>query len=78
MDIDKDGKVHWNEFFSTVITSNIMCKEENLKEAYYFFDREKKGYFNGDDFKKAIGDPFLTMATANFDNVITEAFQGKT
>lgn len=77
MDIDGNEKVHWNEFLSAVISATIFNKEENLKEIYYFFDREKKGYFDGEDFKKGIADPFLTMAYTNFDDVITQAFHGK-
>jgi Ca2+-binding EF-hand superfamily protein len=78
MDIDGNGLVHWNEFLSVVISQTIIMKEENLKEVYFFFDRDNKGYFNGNDFKKAIADPYLSMPHANYDNVIEEAFNGKT
>ena len=51
MDLDGNGIVYWNEFLSTVITTSIVNREENLREIYYFFDRTRKGYFDGEDFK---------------------------
>lgn len=46
MDIDNNGKIYWNEFLSTLISREIVFKPENLKEAYEYFDQEKKGYFD--------------------------------
>lgn len=79
MDIDGNGMVHWNEFFSSIINESIIMREESLREAYNFFDRENKGYFTSEDFKVAIGDQYLSYEGphANFANVIEEAFPGK-
>lgn len=79
MDIDGNGMVHWNEFFSSIINNAIIMRDESLREAYNFFDRENKGYFTSEDFKVAIGDQYLSYegAYANFENVIEEAFPGK-
>ncbi len=51
-------------------------REENLREAFNFFDQENKGFFTSDDFKTAIGDQYLSFGGvhANFANVIEEAF----
>ena len=54
-------------------------RQENMREAYTFFDRDDKGYFTSNDFKVAICDPYLSFggAHANFANVIEEAFPGQ-
>ncbi len=54
-------------------------KEENVREAFNFFDREGKGYFTSHDYKAAIGDHDLTFGGvhASFQDVIEEAFPGK-
>jgi len=79
MDIDGNGKVHWSEFVSSIITQTMILRDENLREAFSFFDRENKGYFTANDFKTVIGDQYLTIGGpyANFANVIEEAFPGK-
>jgi Ca2+-binding EF-hand superfamily protein len=77
MDIDGNGVIHWNEFLSTMMYQTMFTKEANLKEAYLFFDTQKKGYFDIDDFKNAIVDPHLTMITKNsLDSILEEAFHG--
>lgn len=79
MDIDGNGRVYWNEFLSAIINHSIFLKEENLREAFTFLDRDGKGFFTAQDFKIAIGDQHLSFggAHANFGNVIQEAFPGK-
>lgn len=79
LDLDGNGKVHWNEFLSCMITQNIFKRDDNLYEVFSFFDRDNKGYFTSDDFKTAIGDQYLSFggSHANFANVIEEAFPGK-
>ena len=79
MDIDGNGKVHWNEFLSSIISQRVLIRTENLREAYNFFDREGKGFFTCEDFKTAIGDPYLSIGGfyANFEHVVEEAFPGK-
>lgn len=78
MDIDGNGKVHWNEFLSCIISQKVLIRIENLREAFNFFDRESKGYFKSEDFKTAIGDPYLSLGGfhANFEGVVEEAFPG--
>jgi Ca2+-binding EF-hand superfamily protein len=46
MDLDEDGKIYWNEFLAATISQAIFLKEENLKEAFLYFDKEGKGYFD--------------------------------
>jgi len=79
MDIDGSGKIDWNEFFASIITSRIIMKEENLLDAFKFFDRENRGYITSKDFKTTLGDPFLTLGgvDSDFANVISEVFPGK-
>lgn len=79
MDIDGNGKVYWNEFLSSIINHSIFMKEENLRQAFAFLDRDGKNFFTAQDFKLAIGDQYLSFggAHANFGNVIQEAFPGK-
>lgn len=79
MDIDGNGKVHWNEFLSCIISQRVLIRTENLREAFNFFDRESKGYFTNKDFKIVIGDPYLSIGGfhANFERVVEEAFPGK-
>ena len=78
MDIDGNGKVHWNEFLSAIISQTIIMRAENLREAFNFFDRDSKGYFTSSDFKSAIVDPYLSFGGAyqNLEHVIEEAFPG--
>lgn len=61
MDIDGDGKVHWNEFLSSIIDSKVIMKEDNIREVFNFYDRDGKGYFTSNDFKQAIGDQYLSF-----------------
>lgn len=79
VDIDGNGKIHWNEFLSSIINQAIINRPENMQEAFNFFDRDQKGYFTAQDFKTAIGDPYLSFGGvhADFANVIEEAFPGK-
>ena len=59
MDVDKDGRVYWNEFLAATVSQAIFLKEENLKEAFNSFDVEKKGWFNKADLKNKLYDPDL-------------------
>lgn len=52
--MDENGKIYYNEFLAATISSAIFLKEENLKEAFYKFDIDKKGYFDLSDFIKAM------------------------
>lgn len=54
MDIDKDQAIYWNEFVTALITVEIIYNHENLKEVYYYFDQEKKGYFDAKDLEVAL------------------------
>lgn len=54
-------------------------KEENVLEAFNFFDRDSKGYFTWQDYKAAICDHEMSLGAshASFEDVIEEAFPGR-
>ncbi|CDW76792.1 protein kinase [Stylonychia lemnae] len=54
IDIDKNDVIYWNEFISSLITVEIIYNHENLKEVYYYFDLDKKGYFDSNDLDIAL------------------------
>jgi calcium-dependent protein kinase len=57
IDADGNGKIFWNEFLAATISQSIYLKEENLKEAFNYLDKEKKEYFGLQDLKVVLSDP---------------------
>lgn len=57
----------------------MLLKDDNIMEAFNFFDRDCKGYFTSNDFKQAIGNNNLSFGSAysNFKDVFEEAFPGQ-
>ncbi len=53
IDIDDNNKIYWYEFLSSVLSHSIMYREENIKEVFSIFDKDKKGYFDATDVKNA-------------------------
>mmetsp|Transcript_13673 Transcript_13673/g.13395 ORF Transcript_13673/g.13395 Transcript_13673/m.13395 type:complete len:101 (+) Transcript_13673:1259-1561(+) len=74
IDIDMNGKIYWNEFLAATISHAIYLKEENLREAFNNFDKEKKGYFDLDNLKNVLEDPGLKMDNQDFELIFKEAF----
>ncbi len=74
IDLDDNKKIYWNEFLAATISQAIYLKDENLREAFSNFDKEKKGYFELEDLQKALVDPRLNMNSQDFELVFAEAF----
>lgn len=54
MDLDQNGKIYWNEFIAGLFSDDLVLRDENLKEIFLFFDKDKKGYFDIDDFIRVV------------------------
>ena len=74
MDLDGNGKIYWNEFLTATISQSIYLKEENLREAFGNFDREKKGYFEREDLQKLFEESTLVIKSSDIDNIFDNAF----
>lgn len=57
VDVDKNGKIYWNEFLAATISHSIYLSEDNLKEAFNNFDHDRDGYFDLENMKAALSDP---------------------
>lgn len=64
----------WNDFISSVLSQQMIMREENLKEAFCFFDVNSQGFITVEDFKKAIADQ---AGYINVNSVFSEAFPRK-
>lgn len=79
IDVDKNGKIFWNEFLAATISQSIYLKDDNLKEAFNNFDHDRDGYFDLENLKDALSDPSLKMSNQDFELIFKEAFpNGKT
>lgn len=74
MDLDENGRIYYNEFLAATISQAIFLKEENLKEAFNNFDQTRKGYFDIEDLKNALGDSDLSFNQSEFEMIFKEAF----
>ena len=74
IDVDSNGKIYWNEFLAATISQAIYLKEENLREAFNNFDKEKRGFFDLEDLKTTLADPGLKTNEADFELIFKEAF----
>ena len=67
MDMDSNNKVYWSEFLTATISHAIYLREDNLKEAFNNFDKEKKGYFDLSDMKSCLCDPDSPISPFEFE-----------
>eukprot|EP00347_Sterkiella_histriomuscorum_P001647 403371218 len=76
MDIDNNGKIYWNEFLHTLISREIVFKHENLREAYECFDQNQKGYFDAEDFQRAVSNiGNIQVVKEEIPKLLFDAFQ---
>ena len=69
------GRMDWNAFISCLMSQQMIMRDENLKEAFSFFDVNSQGFITVEDFKKAIAEQ---ASYINVNSVFTEAFPRKT
>ncbi|XP_020253819.1 LOW QUALITY PROTEIN: calcium-dependent protein kinase 28-like [Asparagus officinalis] len=72
-DIDNNGTVDCREFLSAMLHVNKLEKEENLRNAFSFFDEDKNGYITIDDLSQACKD--FGVRDVNLDEMIKEVDQ---
>eukprot|EP00349_Pseudokeronopsis_sp_Brazil_P000924 CAMPEP_0202961996 /NCGR_PEP_ID=MMETSP1396-20130829/6091_1 /ASSEMBLY_ACC=CAM_ASM_000872 /TAXON_ID= /ORGANISM="Pseudokeronopsis sp., Strain Brazil" /LENGTH=102 /DNA_ID=CAMNT_0049682263 /DNA_START=1207 /DNA_END=1515 /DNA_ORIENTATION=+ len=70
IDIDQNKKIFWNEFFAASLSAKFYLTEENMKFAFNFFDREKKGYFELEDLRAVTKETSLSLEENDLENIL--------
>ena len=71
IDYDRSGNIDYSEFIAAAVDKNLIVNDQNLKESFEFFDKNKSGLITLSDlqivFKK-----FKGFSAEEFNNIIKE------
>ena len=59
-DVDGDGKINYDEWLMAAVNSQRVLQEENLKSAFYIFDKNGDGKITMDEINDILG-PFAAI-----------------
>lgn len=75
MDLDGSKRVYWSEFIAAVCSRDVLTADQNLREAFQFFNRQQREFFDIEDFKKIIlGEDPTYHFTDNFEESFVMTF----
>lgn len=72
-DIDNNGTIDYGEFLAATVHMNKLEREENLINAFSFFDKDGSGYITIDELSQACKD--MGLADGHLDEMIQEIDQ---
>ncbi len=71
IDIDKSGTVEYSEFVAAGVKKELILKEENLKESFDFFDKNKNGLINLEDLR-VVFMKFKGFSQEEFNSIVSD------
>ena len=71
IDIDKSGTVEYSEFVAAGVKKELILKEENLKESFDFFDKNKNGLINLEDLR-VVFMKFKGFSQDEFNSIVSD------
>ena len=71
IDIDKSGTVEYSEFVAAGVKKELILKEENLKESFDFFDKNKNGLINLKDLR-VVFMKFKGFSQDEFNSIVSD------
>ena len=71
IDIDKSGTVEYSEFVAAGVKKELILKEENLKESFDFFDKNKNGLINLEDLR-VVFMKFKGFSQDEFNDIVND------
>ena len=71
IDIDKSGTVEYSEFVAASVEKELILKEENLKESFDFFDKNKNGLINLEDLR-VVFKKFKGFSQEEFNSIVSD------
>ncbi|XP_074566556.1 calcium-dependent protein kinase 28-like [Curcuma longa] len=72
-DIDKNGTIDYGEFLAATVHMNKLEREENLKSAFSYFDKDGSGYITIDELSQACKE--FGLDDVHLDEMIKEVDQ---
>ncbi|KAK7379827.1 hypothetical protein VNO78_34352 [Psophocarpus tetragonolobus] len=72
-DIDNNGTIDYGEFLAATLQLNKMEREENLVNAFVYFDKDGSGYITIDEIQQACKD--FGLGNIHLDDIIMEIDQ---
>ncbi|KAH7404323.1 hypothetical protein KP509_15G020800 [Ceratopteris richardii] len=75
-DVDNNGYLDYNEFIALTLATNKIEKEDQLVEAFRFFDKDNSGYITRDELENALKENPL-MHGESIDDIMAQADTNK-
>ena len=71
IDIDKSGTVEYSEFVAAGVKKELILKEQNLRESFDFFDKNKNGLINLEDLR-VVFMKFKGFSQDEFSSIVSD------
>ena len=71
IDIDKSGTVEYSEFVAAGVKKELILKEQNLRESFDFFDKNKNGLINFEDLR-VVFMKFKGFSQDEFNSIVSD------
>ena len=71
IDIDKSGTVEYSEFVAAGVKKELILKEQNLRESFDFFDKNKNGLINLEDLR-VVFMKFKGFSQDEFNSIVSD------
>ena len=71
IDIDKSGTVEYSEFIAAAVDKELVLNDNNLKEGFNFFDKNKNGLINLEDLRLVFM-KFKGFSFEEFNSIVSD------
>lgn len=77
LDTDNNGVIDYNEFLAACILRPSFSKEDFIKSAFDYFDRDSNGFITSSDLKEALtgGDLTISISKSHLETLIAQCDQ---
>ena len=72
LDINKNGYIDYTEFLAGCMKSKIYLKDEHLRRAFEYFDKDKSGTISVDELQSVLSGDTMKIPTSDIKNLMKE------